>query len=111
MVTSPLVRFTTTPEQPPGHGALTSLFVNPVSSGVEMSVQLSAACAKVASEATIQKKIRKKLTGIMGLLTTRAEALFQYSETHPPPSASDLFAQPLPHAYFSGSGLWPASRR
>src|SRR5262245_62008856 len=57
MVTSPLVRFTTTPEQPPGHAGLAPLLVNRCSNEVEMSVHVSAAAAAkwarlVATQAT-----------------------------------------------------------
>src|ERR1043166_847517 len=43
MVTSPLVRLTTTPEQPPGQGAFAPLFVKRSSNELEMSVHPSAA--------------------------------------------------------------------
>src|SRR5262245_3299557 len=43
IVTSPLVRLTTTPEQPPGQAGLAPLLVKRSSNGLEMSVHRSAA--------------------------------------------------------------------
>src|SRR6185369_6784477 len=43
IVTSPFVRFTTTPEQPPGQAGLAPLLVNRSSKGLEMSVHRSPA--------------------------------------------------------------------
>src|SRR5262249_9719734 len=55
MVTSPFVRFTTTPEQPPGQTALAPLFVNRSSKGVEMSVHISAARDGAPSSSTTEQ--------------------------------------------------------
>jgi hypothetical protein len=58
MVTSALVRFTTTPEQPPGHAAfLAPLLVNRSSKELEMSVQVSAAWVERAANVRVQHKI------------------------------------------------------
>src|SRR5947207_7831793 len=57
MVTSALVRFTTTPEQPPGQGAFAPLLVNRSSNELEMSVQVSAACAECAATRAVENKI------------------------------------------------------
>src|SRR5947209_2473048 len=57
MVTSPLARFTTTPEQPPGHAALAPLLVNRCNKGLEISVHDSAAWNGVFSSATTPKTI------------------------------------------------------
>src|SRR6185295_3668316 len=54
MVTSPLVRFTTTPEQPPGQGDLAPLLVKRSSNGLEISVHPSAASAEKPGAITQQ---------------------------------------------------------
>src|SRR6185503_14081649 len=55
MVTSPFVRFTTTPEQPPGHGGgLAPLLVKRSSNGLEISVHRSAALTEKPGAITQQ---------------------------------------------------------
>src|SRR6185503_14158424 len=54
MVTSPFVRFTTTPEHPPGHGGLAPLLVKRSSNGLEISVHRSAASAEKPGAITQQ---------------------------------------------------------
>src|SRR3954468_8848001 len=57
MVTSALVRFATTPEQPPGQGSFAPLLVSRSSNELEMSVQVSAAWADQPANRTAQDKI------------------------------------------------------
>src|SRR5262245_21916342 len=53
MVTSPFVRFTTTPEQPPGQAGWAPLFVKRCSNRLEISVHLSAAGVERATNAAM----------------------------------------------------------
>src|SRR5881394_2135549 len=58
MVTSALVRLTTTPEQPPGHAAFAPLFVNRSSKELETSVQVSEAWVERIASVRVQAKIK-----------------------------------------------------
>src|SRR3954468_3561305 len=58
MVTSELVRLTTTPEQPPGHAAFAPLFVNRSRKELEISVQVSAAWVERTASVRVQDKIK-----------------------------------------------------
>ncbi len=55
MVTSPVSRFTTTPEQPPGQASAAPLLVKRASNGLETSVHVSAAWIEAGSTPTLMQ--------------------------------------------------------
>jgi hypothetical protein len=104
MVTSALVRFTTTPEQPPGHAALAPLLVKRSSKELEMSDQVSAALVERAANVRAQHKIKSNtaprwrdvgsletIIGCLGVLFRAWQQRFQIQEHLAIPKESQLF--------------------
>ena len=66
IVTSPFVRFTTTPEQPPGHSVFAPSLVSRSSNGLEMSVHSSAAwrdALNIAATAQVMSRRQRRSAG------------------------------------------------